>query len=150
MLDHKRLRIFIYSRHRNVFLRWFHFCVVNFRGGARRFFYHFCPTFVCCRDIEVFSTIFTSSCNVVATTAYIFEREESTYTSRVQKCFFYEDAGIIREYDHGSTEPTIWPLRPTIVVIFSVFSAVSENILSLKVLYLWLRYQPCKILLQTS
>ena len=103
MPDHKRLRIFKYSRHRNVFLRWLNFCVVNSRGGARRFFYHFCPTFVCYHDIEAFNTIFTSRCNVVATTTYIFECEESTYNSWVQKCIFYEYAGIIREYDHGST-----------------------------------------------
>ena len=102
MSDRKRLRIFKYSRHRNVLLRWLNFCVVNSRGGARHFLYHFCPTFVCCRDIVVFSTIFMSSCNMVATTTYIFECEKSTYSSRVQKCF-YEVVGIIREYDHGST-----------------------------------------------
>ena len=137
MLDRKRLGIFQYSGHRNVFLRWLNFCVVNSRGGARHFLYHFCPTFVYCRDIVVFSTIFMSSCNMVATTTYIFECEKSTYSSRVQKCFFYEDAGIIREYDHGSTRAYNMAVATNNCGnIISLFSAVSENILSLEVLFL--------------
>ena len=74
---------------------------------------------------------------MVATTTYIFECEESTYSSRVQKCFFYEDAGIIREYDHGS----IGAYNMAVATnncgnIISLFSTVSENILSLEVLFL--------------
>jgi hypothetical protein len=85
---------------------------------------------------------------MVATTTYIFECEESTYNSRVQKCFFYEDDGIIREYDHGSTEAYNMDVATNNRGNIFNFFVVSENILSLEVLYFWQRYQPGKILLQ--
>ena len=73
---------------------------------------------------------------MVATTVYIFECEESTYSSRVQKCFFYEDAGIIREYDHGSTGAYNMAVATNNRGnIFQSFSVVSENIFSRSIVF---------------
>ena len=70
---------------------------------------------------------------MVATMVYIIECEESTYSSWVQKCFLYEDAGIIREYDHGSTGAYNMAVATNNRGnIFQSFSVVSENILSQK------------------
>jgi hypothetical protein len=65
-----------------------------------------------------------------------------------KKCFFYEDAGIFREYNHGSTGAYNMAIAANNRGnIFGLFLRCLK-ILSLEVSYLWQRYQLGNILLQ--
>jgi hypothetical protein len=96
------------------------FYVVQSGGGARRFLNHFNLGVLRLRYIEVFSTAFTYSGNMIATTTDVFKRKKITLSSRIQETSSIKILVSFGRTTTAGLEPTMRALLPAIVRTFSV------------------------------